>query len=1340
MRRAVGALACCVLLLAAVALPACSDPGQPSTPRLGQPLALEFGVARDAGLEVRITPQGGVRASAEGLSAEAVSFGRLTASSNPGVAFDLAGAVSTAQAGRWLHIAGLLPQDGGNTFVTLDLGPSLTVRSAAPFEQPLDGVAMATHEGRLYRLAGNSPPDGGAQRNVRHAVLLDDGTLGPGPDGGLWISTGGLPHNAAVVRTTSLGGALWALGRSEDGGSALLRAVPNPSGSIPALGGWQTATGNLDRVGAALAGAHGHLWLVGGRSDVAGGFSQTGVRQWDLLPDGGLLEQNGPTLPFASGAPVATFSRGFLWLAGAEFPTRSWDGGTYASATAGLMAAPLRPDGTLGNWLSIATDIPLTGDPLALAVTSEGLALLSRTPANRASATRLQLVGDADESPRVVLNGTHAQAAGTGDALQPELAGVAWTASPALGGELLMAVGGHATDSAMGSAVLTAPPACVRFASLFNDGGLGSWSSNPPLQGAARPLCLTDAGPRNSASLIDWGGGFAVVGTEFLETTDAGPIYGADGRSWLFTNSLQDPPTPGPSQAEGQAHAGAAYAGGRIFLVGGRVGFASNIPGSGTELDRVQSFDPRNPATAWRQEPTLQDGRWLHAVASDGSHIWALGGEDAVRTRLASVERLDVGPNGVPTSNWQSDTPLPQGRAWTSAVVHQGFLHVWGGETDLPDLSSLHLVARIGADGSLGPWGSTPPTGLDNSRVRAGATMVSLPGGIGLLGGREGSGFARPDWLTQSDPWPLTRHAASVVLPLDPAVPIGSLRFHVPDGRGTARVALSVDLGNGGAFAPLVTQSALASDELLDFSLGSAMPRAMRVDLTWQDGVPGRIESISLGPVLSSSTSTSSATSSTSSSSSSSGSSSASSSTGSTGTSSTSMSTGSSASSSASSSTGSSSMSAASTSTSSGSTGSTSSGASSTSSSTGSSSGSSSSSSSSSAGSGSASSGSSSSATSSSTASTSASGSSASSGSTGGEETGRSLYGCSQSPGSGLFAWLGGLTLLLRSRRGRRAVLLAGLVVLGGEAGAQTQRASKVKRHKVVVADLQAQSGVAPETAALVTDQLVSQLGKVTELQVISSRDVTALLGLERQRQLLGCTESGCLAELAGALGADDVVSGSVGRLGRSLLLTVTRVETRSATAKSRWSERLRESDDPRASEEALLDRLPSAIAVLYPEYAGTSAAPSPTEEEPTFSRFTGALRGQIVAATERGPADRLGLGLQAFVGYRPFESMRAEVGLTVAGGPHYGGSIRVTWLPLSFGPGMRLSLGGEALLLVGSGELPAVGGALEPGLEWWPVEPFGLAFELPVAAFAISPRGYDRLYVTPTLGVRAAW
>ncbi len=76
---------------------------------------------------------------------------------------------------------------------------------------------------------------------------------------------------------------------------------------------------------------------------------------------------------------------------------------------------------------------------------------------------------------------------------------------------------------------------------------------------------------------------------------------------------------------------------------------------------------------------------------------------------------------------------------------------------------------------------------------------------------------------------------------------------------------------------------------------------------------------------------------------------------------------------------------------------------------------------------------------------------------------------------------------------------------------------------------------VTPEMATFLNDHFAQQL-TLQGLRVITSNEVQALVGLERQKQLLGCTEqdASCMAEVANALGADGLVTASVGKFGDS--------------------------------------------------------------------------------------------------------------------------------------------------------------------------------------------------------------
>ncbi len=147
--------------------------------------------------------------------------------------------------------------------------------------------------------------------------------------------------------------------------------------------------------------------------------------------------------------------------------------------------------------------------------------------------------------------------------------------------------------------------------------------------------------------------------------------------------------------------------------------------------------------------------------------------------------------------------------------------------------------------------------------------------------------------------------------------------------------------------------------------------------------------------------------------------------------------------------------------------------------------------------------------------------------------------------------------------------------------GSERPGAGPARKLKVAVLPLTALGGVPPETAQLLGDTLAGELRKRPGVSVLTQSDLQALLGVEKTRQMLGCTDSGCLAELGGALGADRIVHGSIGRVGDSLVVNLAALDPRRGTTVASVSERLRG-----AREEAFLDVLPTIADALLAERA----------------------------------------------------------------------------------------------------------------------------------------------------------
>ncbi len=75
-------------------------------------------------------------------------------------------------------------------------------------------------------------------------------------------------------------------------------------------------------------------------------------------------------------------------------------------------------------------------------------------------------------------------------------------------------------------------------------------------------------------------------------------------------------------------------------------------------------------------------------------------------------------------------------------------------------------------------------------------------------------------------------------------------------------------------------------------------------------------------------------------------------------------------------------------------------------------------------------------------------------------------------------------------------------------------------------------TGLPPERAEFYGEFVAQQMSSAG-LSVVTPKQIGTLLGMERQKQLLGCSDAttSCLAELAGALGVDGVVQGEAAKL-----------------------------------------------------------------------------------------------------------------------------------------------------------------------------------------------------------------
>jgi TolB-like protein len=115
--------------------------------------------------------------------------------------------------------------------------------------------------------------------------------------------------------------------------------------------------------------------------------------------------------------------------------------------------------------------------------------------------------------------------------------------------------------------------------------------------------------------------------------------------------------------------------------------------------------------------------------------------------------------------------------------------------------------------------------------------------------------------------------------------------------------------------------------------------------------------------------------------------------------------------------------------------------------------------------------------------------------------------------------------------------------------------AAQAARPRIAVWDLKVVQGISAGTAEILTDVIATDLAQSGTVQVIARQDVLAVLGFEKHKQQMGCAEQSCLAEIGGALGADYVLSGQIGKLGDQFRVSLIVVDAKTALAVGRAAE-----------------------------------------------------------------------------------------------------------------------------------------------------------------------------------------
>ncbi len=146
-------------------------------------------------------------------------------------------------------------------------------------------------------------------------------------------------------------------------------------------------------------------------------------------------------------------------------------------------------------------------------------------------------------------------------------------------------------------------------------------------------------------------------------------------------------------------------------------------------------------------------------------------------------------------------------------------------------------------------------------------------------------------------------------------------------------------------------------------------------------------------------------------------------------------------------------------------------------------------------------------------------------------------------------------------------------------------------QERIAVMDVQVRSGVSRDVGQTLSDDLVTEVRKRRpQAIIIGASEIRSMLQMQGERQKLGChtgTEMACLAEIGGALGAEEMITSTLGKVGKVYVFSLKLVDVPKAKVAREASQKLATKD-----EEDLLDAVGKLVAQLLPPQAAPVVPP----------------------------------------------------------------------------------------------------------------------------------------------------
>ena len=144
-----------------------------------------------------------------------------------------------------------------------------------------------------------------------------------------------------------------------------------------------------------------------------------------------------------------------------------------------------------------------------------------------------------------------------------------------------------------------------------------------------------------------------------------------------------------------------------------------------------------------------------------------------------------------------------------------------------------------------------------------------------------------------------------------------------------------------------------------------------------------------------------------------------------------------------------------------------------------------------------------------------------------------------------------------------------GRIVIGlseDKGGSSENKATTTKKGeelpRLMVFNLMPEKDIDKGVANLLTEMLLTQINELKRYKVIGQKDLDVMLFWETNKQLKNCTDKSCTMQIAGAMGAEYYVEGSIGAIGNKYLINIKLIDVMKADVVYRVSEVLEKDEN----------------------------------------------------------------------------------------------------------------------------------------------------------------------------------